>query len=163
MTDENDDFYSRRIMTDVFGGGPYSRLFMNVREKLSLCYYCSARLIRGKGIIVIQSGIEKENRQKVLDEINRQLDIMKNGEFSDEDFEASKKAICDAYRSFNDTPDALDIYYGTQLTGDIVTPDEAIENFLAVTRDDVKKTACALSLDTVYMLAGTDKEDGADE
>lgn len=64
---------------------------MNVREKLSLCYYCSARLIRGKGIIVIQSGIEKENRQKVLDEINRQLDIMKNGEFSDEDFEASKK------------------------------------------------------------------------
>lgn len=91
MTDENDDFYSRRIMTDVFGGGPYSRLFMNVREKLSLCYYCSARLIRGKGIIVIQSGIEKENRQKVLDEINRQLDIMKNGEFSDEDFEASKK------------------------------------------------------------------------
>lgn len=163
MTDENDDFYSRRIMTDVFGGGPYSRLFMNVREKLSLCYYCSARLIRGKGIIVIQSGIEKENRQKVLDEINRQLDIMKNGEFSDEDFEASKKAICDAYRSFNDTPDALDIYYGTQLTGDIVTPDEAIENFLAVTRDDVKKTACAISLDTVYMLAGTDKEDGADE
>ena len=163
MTDENDDFYSRRIMTDIFGGGPYSRLFMNVREKLSLCYYCSARLIRGKGIIVIQSGIEKENRQKVLDEINRQLDIMKNGEFSDEDFEASKKAICDAYRSFNDTPDALDIYYGTQLTGDIVTPDEAIENFLAVTRDDVKKTACALSLDTVYMLAGTDKEDGADE
>ena len=125
MTDENDDFYSRRIMTDVFGGGPYSRLFMNVREKLSLCYYCSARLIRGKGIIVIQSGIEKENRQKVLDEINKQLDIMKNGEFSDEDFEASKKAICDAYRSFNDTPDALDIYYGTQLTGDIVTPDEA--------------------------------------
>ena len=81
----------------------------------------------------------------------------------DRDFEASKKAICDAYRSFNDTPDALDIYYGTQLTGDIVTPDEAIENFLAVTRDDVKKTACALSLDTVYMLAGTDKEDGADE
>ena len=75
----------------------------------------------------------------MLDEINRQLDIMKNGEFSDEDFEASKKAICDAYRSFNDTPDALDIYYGTQLTGDIVTPDEAIENFLAVTRDDVKK------------------------
>ena len=45
-----------------------------------------------QGIIVIQSGIEKENRQKVLDEINRQLDIMKNGEFSDEDFEASKKA-----------------------------------------------------------------------
>ena len=159
----DEEAVAERLMCAVLGGTASSKLFNNVREKQSLCYYCSARLIRGKGIIVIQSGIEKENRQKVLDEINRQLDIMKNGEFSDEDFEASKKAICDAYRSFNDTPDALDIYYGTQLTGDIVTPDEAIENFLAVTRDDVKKTACALSLDTVYMLAGTDKEDGADE
>lgn len=53
-------------MTDVFGGGPYSRLFMNVREKLSLCYYCSARLIRGKGIIVIQSGIEKKTGKRCL-------------------------------------------------------------------------------------------------
>ena len=150
-------------MTDVFGGGPYSRLFYECTRKAQPLLLLFGKAYKRQGIIVIQSGIEKENRQKVLDEINRQLDIMKNGEFSDEDFESSKKAICDAYRSFNDTPDALDIYYGTQLTGDIVTPDEAIENFLAVTRDDVKKTACALSLDTVYMLAGTDKEDGADE
>lgn len=154
MKNANDNFYAERIMTDVFGGGPYSRLFMNVREKLSLCYYCSARLLRQKGIMVIQSGIEKENKQKVIDEIYRQLEIMKNGEFTDEDFEASKRAICDAYKGFNDTPDGLDAYYGMQLFGEIATPEKAIEEFMKVTREDVIKAAQKLSVDTIYMLSG---------
>lgn len=154
MKNENDNFYAERIMTDVFGGGPYSRLFMNVREKLSLCYYCSARLLRQKGILVIQSGIEKENKQKVIDEIYRQLEIMKNGEFSDEDFDASKRAICDAYKGFNDTPDGLDVYYGMQLSGEIVTPQQAIEEFMKVTKEDVTKAAKKLTVDTIYMLSG---------
>ncbi len=34
------------VMCDIFGGGPYSRLFSNVREKMSLCYYCSASSVR---------------------------------------------------------------------------------------------------------------------
>lgn len=163
MTNEDDDFYARRIMTDVFGGGPYSRLFMNVREKLSLCYYCSARLVRNKGIMVIQSGIEKDNKQKVLDEINRQLEVMKNNEFTDDELEASKKAICDAYRGFNDTPDGLDVYYSLQFGNKTVTPDEAVENFLKVTRDDVVRAAKQVTVDTVYMLAGDKKEDSEDE
>lgn len=154
MKNENDDFYARRIMTDVFGGGPYSRLFMNVREKLSLCYYCSARLLRNKGIMLVQSGIEKDNKQKVLDEIYRQLDVMKKGAFSDEDLEASKKGVCDAYLSFGDTPDGLDMYYGMQMTGDIVSPEEAVRHFRAVTREDVIRAANELTLDMVYMLAG---------
>lgn len=154
MKNADDNFYAERIMIDVFGGGPYSRLFMNVREKMSLCYFCSARLMRQKGIMVIQSGIEKENKQKVIDEILHQLEIMKNGEFSDEDFEASKRAICDAYKGFNDTPDGLDVYYGTQLSGDIVTPEKTIEEFNNVTREEVTAAANKLSLDTIYMLSG---------
>lgn len=154
MKNADDNFYAERIMTDVFGGGPYSRLFMNVREKLSLCYYCSARLLRQKGIMVIQSGIEKENKKKVIDEIYRQLEIMKNGEFADEDLEASKRAICDAYKGFNDTPDGLDVYYGMQLSGETVTPEKAIEEFMKVTREDVIGAAQKLSVDTIYMLSG---------
>ena len=51
MRDKNDDYVAYRVMTDIFGGGPYSRLFLNVREKMSLCYYCGARLLRDKGKI----------------------------------------------------------------------------------------------------------------
>jgi len=163
MKDEDDDFYARRIMTDVFGGGPYSRLFMNVREKRSLCYYCSARLISQKGIMLIQSGIEKENKNDVLDEINRQLKVMQNGEFTDEELAASKRAICDAYIGFGDTPDMLDTYYSMKLTGEITTPEEAAKRFDKVSREDVVKAAEALTLDTVYMLSGEEKEESSDE
>lgn len=131
---------------------------MNVREKLSLCYYCSARLLRDKGIIIIQSGIEKENRQKVLDEINVQLDIMKKGEFSNDDFKASKRAICDMMRGVCDTPDGIDAFVNTMIDEDIITPEEMIENYEKVTFEDVVACAEKMSLDTVYMLSGKESE-----
>ena len=67
------DTVAAKVMTDVFGGGPYSRLFTNVREKLSLCYYCTARYIRQKGIILVDSGIEEANAAKGETEIIKQL------------------------------------------------------------------------------------------
>jgi predicted Zn-dependent peptidase len=161
MKDRNDKVYARQVFTDVFGGGPYSRLFMNVREKLSLCYYCSARLHREKGIIVIQSGIERENREKVLGEINNQLEIMRSNQFDDADFNASKTAICDSLRGVFDTPEGIDSYLNSKIDEELIPIDEVIKGYEAVTREDVVKSAEELSLDTVYMLAG--REAGADE
>ncbi len=158
MRDKDDSVYAETIMTDVFGGGPYSRLFSNVREKLSLCYYCSARIIKDKGIIVIQSGIEKENKQKVLDEIGVQLEIMKKGEFDNESLKASKTAICDSLRGVFDTPDGIDAFFGSRIGEDIISIDELIEKYENVTRQDVIAAANRMSLDTVYMLSGKENE-----
>lgn len=161
MADRNDRMYARQVFTDVFGGGPYSRLFMNVREKLSLCYYCSARLYREKGLVVIQSGIEKDNKQKVLDEIEKQLKIMRENKFEEADFIASKTAICDSLRGVFDSPEGIDAYLNTKIDEKIIPMDEVIKNYEAVTREEVAECAAEISLDTVYMLAG--KEDGSDE
>lgn len=161
MTDRNDGIYKEQIMTDIFGGGTYSRLFMNVREKLSLCYYCSARYYREKGIIVIQSGIEKENRQKVLDEIAKQLEIMRNGEFEEKDFIASKTATCDLLRCVCDTPDGIDNYLISKIDEEIVPIEKMISEYEKVTREDIVEMAKRMSLDTIYMLSG--KGSGEDE
>ena len=161
MKSKDDNFYAYQMMVDIFGGGPYSRLFVNVREKLSLCYYCSARLYREKGIIVIQSGIESENRQKALDEIAKQLEIMKKGEFEEKDFEASKTAICDSLRGVCDTPDGIDAFLNTKLDEPIIPLEEIIENYEKVTREDITAAANAITLDTIYMLKG--KEGGRNE
>ncbi len=161
MKSKDDNFYAYQMMVDIFGGGPYSRLFMNVREKLSLCYYCSARLYKEKGIIVIQSGIESENRQKALDEIAKQLEIMRKGEFEEKDFEASKTAICDSLRGVCDTPDGIDAFLNTKLDEPIIPLEEIIKNYENVTRQDIIAAANAVTLDTVYMLKG--KESGLDE
>ena len=40
----------------IFGGYSNSKLFLNVREKLSLCYYASSGYHRSKGIITVSRG-----------------------------------------------------------------------------------------------------------
>lgn len=120
MENADDSYFAFRVMTDIFGGGPYSRLFLNVREKMSLCYYCGARLLREKGIIFIQSGIEEENYEKALSEILNQLDIMKNGEFTDEDFTSSVTALADAFKGVEDSPVAVCTFYSSQAFDDVL-------------------------------------------
>lgn len=155
MKNDTDNYYAYRIMTDVFGGGPYSRLFSNVREKLSLCYYCSARLIRQKGIIFVQSGIENENYGKAVDEIFNQLSVMKNGEFTDEELESSKKALADAYCGVEDSPAGVCTFFASQcFAEEIVSGEEEAKALLSVTREDVIKCAQKTVIDSVYLLSG---------
>lgn len=155
MENENDDYFPFRVMTDIFGGGPYSRLFLNVREKMSLCYYCGARLLREKGIIFIQSGIEEENYEKALKEIFNQIDVMKNGEFTDEDFDSSIKALADAFKGVEDSPVAVCTFYSSQVfDNEIVSGKEYAEKICAVTREQVTECAKRVSIDSVYLLAG---------
>lgn len=155
MENENDDYFPFRVMTDIFGGGPYSRLFLNVREKMSLCYYCGARLLREKGIIFIQSGIEEENYEKALSEIFNQIDVMKNGEFTDEDFESSIKALSDAFKGVEDSPVAVCTFYSSQVFDDeLISGQEYAEKISAVTREQVTECAKRVTVDSVYLLAG---------
>lgn len=155
MENENDDYFPFRVMTDIFGGGPYSRLFLNVREKMSLCYYCGARLLREKGIIFIQSGIEEENYEKALNEIFNQLDIMKKGEFTDEDFDSSVKALSDAFKGVEDSPVAICTFYSSQVFDDeLISGTQYAEKIAAVTREQVTECARRVSIDSVYLLKG---------
>lgn len=159
MRDNEDHYYALRVMADIFGGGTYSRLFSNVREKLSLCYYCSARLIRDKGVLFVQSGVERKNSEIAEEEILRQLKVMQNGEFTDEEFAASKKAFADAFKSVGDTPESIEFYYAARLNEENpVTIEETAARLAAVTREEVIQAAQAVTLDTVYLLAGKDED-----
>lgn len=159
MNDANDNYFAFRVMTDIFGGGPYSRLFLNVREKMSLCYYCGARLLREKGIIIIQSGIEEENYEKAVNEIFNQLEVMKKGEFTDEDFNSSIISLCDAFKGVEDSPVAVCNFYSSQDFGDeIVSGPEFAEKISQVTREQVIEAAKKVSIDSVYLLKGEGAE-----
>lgn len=160
MENAEDDYYAFRVMTDIFGGGPYSRLFLNVREKMSLCYYCGARLLRDKGIIFIQSGIEEENYEKALSEIFNQLEIMKKGDFTDEDFNSSVTALSDAFRGVGDSPLSVCAYYSSQaFDREIISGKEFADKISAVTREQVISCANRVTVDSVYLLKGEGKSD----
>jgi predicted Zn-dependent peptidase len=163
MTDADDNYAARRIMVDLFGGSPHSKLFTVVREKMSLCYYCSARMIRQKGIMFVQSGIETYNEEKAKDAILQQLEDIKNGKFTDDEVESSVKALEDSFKSVSDSPEALDSWFMSQcVSGDYRYPEEFIEEFKNVTREEIIKAASDVTLDTVFMLEGT-LEGGEDD
>lgn len=164
MKDADDMYAARRVMVDLFGGSPHSKLFTIVREKMSLCYYCSARMIRQKGIMFVQSGIESYNEEKAKNAILQQLEDIRNGQFSDENVEASVKALEDSFKSVSDSPEALDSWFMSQCISDNYKyPEEFIEEFKKVTREDIIKAAQDVTLDTVFMLEGTAEGGESDE
>lgn len=140
------------VFADLFGGGPYSKLFKNVREKLSLCYYCTARPNRTKGYLLVDSGVEPENAIRAEKEILNQLEDIKNGNISNEDLNASIRSIKDSLICLNDSQMALDNWYSMRLGDTPVSPEDYIAAVEAVTLDDVIRAAKMYTLDTVYKI-----------
>lgn len=140
--------------SDIFGGGPYSKLFLNVREKLSLCYYCSAKYDRRKSSVIIQCGCEEENMDKAVEEILNQLADIKNGSFDDA-FASSKIALADTLNGAYDDSLTLSSWYLAQIADDeIISPADSASNIAAVTKQQVQDCADLLTLDTIYKLVG---------
>ena len=143
------------LFNEIFGGSPSSKLFMNVREKLSLCYYCSAIPEAHKGLLFVASGIEVENKQKAQEEILNQLEDIKQGKISDEEFDSAVKSLVNGYSELDDDPQSLSLwYYGRMLAGLDGTPQDVCEKIKALEKEDVVKASSGIKLDTVYFLKG---------
>jgi predicted Zn-dependent peptidase len=148
----------------ILGGTPHSKLFANVREKMSLCYYCLSYFERQKGIVFIDSGIEEQNYEKARGEILRQLDELKDGNFTDDDMRFAKLSLQNSYTQVADSIDSLSVYYlGQSLSGTIRTPEQAAAGIMGAAREDVVKAARGIKLDTVYLLAGSKEGGSANE
>lgn len=139
----------------LFGGSSNSKLFLNVREKLSLCYYASSLYHRQKGMITVSSGIEFENYQKAYDEILAQLTAVQNGDLEDWELEGARSTLLNAYASMEDSQGKLENFYlGQAATGQEDTPELLAEQVRHVTAERIFDAMQTASLDTVYFLKG---------
>ncbi len=142
-----------KLMCAVLGGTPSSKLFMNVREKMSLCYYCAARYNPNKGIIIIDSGVENANIEKTETAILDQLKSMQAGDITDEEIDAAKLALKNAYITSLDSLASIENFYLSQtFNRETLTPEESAEKIMAVTKEQIIEAAKAVSLDTIYVL-----------
>ncbi len=140
----------------IFGGSAVSKLFENVREKLSLCYYVGSSIDRLKEIMVVRSGVEFDKFKTAEDEIMHQQSLMEKGEFSDEEIEFAKKHLVTAYESNLDSIGAMAEYYTMQiLLGTNVSIPEMTAKIENVTREEIIAAAKTMKLDTIYYM---DKE-----
>lgn len=141
------------MMNEILGTSPVSRLFTEVREKQSLCYYCSSTPDSLKGILMIASGIRDENRQKAEDAILAQVNAMKEGDFSDWEISAALNSIESALKGLSDGRSTVESFLLRRLLAGCDTdPDRYLSALRAVTKEDIVSAAKRLSLDTVYYL-----------
>lgn len=149
------DYAAMQVMNTVYGGGVTGKLFMNVREKLSLCYYCSSMQNGEKGYMLVNAGIEFAKEKQTADEILLQLDHMKNGNITEGEISDAKLAIVNSLGGVKDSTGAiLGWYFGCIMNGDMVTPEEKAARVNAVTKEDIVRIANDVKLDTYYFLCG---------
>ena len=150
---DDPDFAAIRVFNALYGGTATSRLFLNVREKLSLCYYAGSSCDRLKGIMLVSSGIEFDKFEEAKAEILAQLEAIKAGDFGDDELSSARKAVCSDLISLSDSPGALEDFYLTQtLTGLDYGPEEYAALCELVSREDVMTVANSIELDSVYFL-----------
>ncbi len=150
---KDDAYYALLVCNGVLGGGPHSKLFNNVREKMSLAYYVFSRLEKFKGLMIISSGIEIQNYQKALDEILAQVDAVKKGEINDAEYEATINSLVNGIQSLKDNAlHMIDFKLSQLVSGTNYSLDDIIQKVMAVKKEDVIKVAQNIELDTIYFL-----------
>lgn len=155
----SDDFSALMMGNTLFGGSSNAKLFMNVREKLSLCYYASSLFHRQKGIITVSSGIEFQNFQKAYDEIQHQLKAVQDGKLEDWELEGARSTLCNAYATIGDSQSKLENFWlGQTATGRDDTPEALAEGVRTVSPERIYEAMKTVSLDTVYFLKGEGAE-----
>ncbi len=150
--DQNSKFVAS-VYNAILGGGANSKLFQNVREKESLAYTAGSTYKKQKDTIFIRCGIEIANYEKALNTIKKQLEDMKQGNFTDEDIENSKKLITESIVGISSEQDAEITYcYSQELANEFITLEEYIEGVNKVSKEEIIDLANNTLIDTIYFL-----------
>lgn len=155
---DTDDVPAMIMANLLFGGTSNAKLFLNVREKLSLCYYASSSYARSKGIMTVSSGIETKDFQKAHDEILHQLSLVQQGQWEDWEWQGALATMCSSLMSLSDSQGAMENYYlGQTATGVEETPEDLMDALRQVTPERVRQAAQSCRLDTVFFLKGKEE------
>ena len=153
---DSPDYPALLVCNALYGGSANSRLFLNVREKLSLCYYASSLIDKLKGLLVVSSGVEFGDFDRAQEAILAQLDELRAGRFTGEERNAAIRTVVNGLRGRLDSQGQMEDDCVTKLICG-VRPDDGAELIRAVERvtaEDIAQAAQRIRLDTVYRLTG---------
>ena len=137
----------------LFGGSSNSKLFLNVREKLSLCYYASSLYHRQKGLITVSSGVEFADFQPAYEEILSQLQALRQGQLEPWELDAAKGVLRSAYAAMEDSQGRLENFYlGQAIEGRSDSPEDLSREMEETSAERIFRAMGTVSLDTVYYL-----------
>ena len=157
ITRKMPDYYSLLVFNSLIGGSTHSRLFQEIREKRSLAYYVSSSIETTKGLLLINSGINAENKEKVIELVKKEIAAVAAGDFSEEEFMRSKKSIINHLKQDLDSNKALSAHFLLSLVNNKEESiNQTIKGVEAVNREDIIAVAEKLKMDTIYLLKSED-------
>lgn len=153
----SNDFYKLSVYNALLGGTPSSKLFQNFREKESLAYTVRSRYYRFKDIIIIYAGIQKENYEKAKKVLENEINLIKEGKVTDEEFNASKQSIISNLKEWNDSKIALSKMFISNMfatKSNTLELEDMINNMNKVTKQDVIDIAKNIAIEKIFFLGG---------
>lgn len=159
------DYYTMLLLNEILGASPISKLMMNVREAMGLCYECSCAYDASHGALFVYSGVEASELDVAREAILDQIKAISAGDVSEKEMQAAKKSLTNVYNGINDSPSAIERFcLGGIINGANDSIEDAISRISDVSVSDVARVAQGLSLHTDYTLVGTlDAKEGEDE
>ena len=155
VTIRDEEFVATQLMNLVFGGGTTSKLFMHIREKLSLCYAIGSGYHGSKGILTVSAGIDSDQDKLVRREILAQLDACCRGDITPEELQSAKQAMRSSLLATHDSPGSIESYYASAaLSGLKLNPAQYLERVEQTTAEQVQAAARKLKLHSVFFLKG---------
>lgn len=159
VTNRTPEFAAMQLLNTLFGAGMTSKLFLNLREKQSLCYSVGSNYYGSKGIVTVSAGIDCDKKEPVCREVLRQLELCRQGSFTREELNAAKQALISGLRATHDSPGAIEGYYATAALSALkLTPEEYMQAIDAVTAPQLARAARTLELHTTYFLREQEAE-----
>jgi len=158
------DYPALMLFNALYGGSVSSKLFLNVRERLSLCYYASSMIDKHKGIMLVSSGLDISNFDIAFDEIIAQLEEVKNGNISDWELTSAKRSIITSIKSAFDRPGGLEeLYFDSVIYTFHYDPVKLSDMIEATTLERVVSVASGIKTDSIYLLSGLEGKEADDE
>lgn len=155
VTLRDERFAAMQLLNLIFGAGMTSKLFMQVREKLSLCYDIGSGFHGSKGILSVSAGIDSHQKDRVVREIEEQLDQCRNGNITEAELEAARQAMFSSLRGVHDSPGSIESYYSSAALSGLGLSVEAYWQAVERTKpEEIAAVARDVRLHTVYFLKG---------
>lgn len=149
--------YTIKLYSELLGGSSNSVLFDNVREKNGYCYYINSSVKAYDNILLINSGVEKENTDKCIKLIRKCLKEIRDGKIDTDKLNSARNTIISSIKASMDNPMGIINNHFSRVLVGTPTNEERIKAFNKITKEDIIKVSKKVNLHTIYILEEGDK------
>jgi len=157
LTKRERDFVIHLYNVILGSGGLTSKLYKYLREENSLCYVVSSMYQKYDGLLMVYSGIDKKDKNKCIKLVNKAMNEMMKGYFSDEELENAKRSVISSIKMSEDTNGGIINNYLFNDLDNLPLYDERVKEFKTITKEEIMEVAHKIKTNTIYLLRGEDK------